>query len=1096
MAALKKKLKVKPKVKSLGASQYQNQPQNNTLEKAIISLFLILILLAVIILFKAPEENTEQLTGKALSSIQLEKIQYNASERLKGNISLQVDVEDILPAATKIDIFVSANLPNCSTHYICPDNSLVAWHNYSDGTCNLIDADPEGTCCLKAGANCKQVILNSKFNAALFPGWFTFASNIDMGNAGIESQVVNTTGDVLFENALFLDSTISSETNSNISVVQALGTRAFKVKELTKPTQYVTITGRDNIKVKYGTISGANWTTGKEGNALQFNLNSNESKVVFGPITITNKYTIESWIYPLKFRSPDQYSTIVAQNNRYGFFLKGNKLSFFHWGGDTLIGKTSLNINQWYHVVLTSNGTHMALYLNGTPDNFTSFSSLPINWSIIGNDLILEYFNGTIDEVRIYTRALSADEVTARYNGIDIRNGLVAEFKFDENNGTKTAWGNSNVSIFNASMIVDNVDVTNQATFAWAQSPVKGILANITSNGKSKFTPTVAGRTTLTVIGTYNDRIATASKSICIYFDSPDECATAPSGDAAVTLSNLPNLPKEENKKEKLPELYFQTEKQLKWSVALDPATTPGTGYAFEIIVKGKTSQNAERALHYWYNLGGGAASACPYGDACVNKTVPPADKVLNDGANLFDDWTQHGGSPEDTITEIWLVSHGKIDNYNYYGQRVYFDNVELWKYGSQEPSTACSRKGHCCATGAGFGKYYGEQLTCPQDQECWENCTANATLELGNFISQSETQKWNRTEGYCQASVEGQIIQLYDACYGNNAGYTACLDTSSNSCNTALCKCRDWNNIYTVRLNKTIFGNFKAPTQNGTYSLTVRVRYKPVQVPVNETLIHQVSTPFYVGVAGAPTDCNDTFYNCTDAPVISNWSSCIGGIQTRIVNCTYIGTASCPQFKAITQTQSCAAALPCSENDYSCSEWQPLPCRPQATQTRQCDLMSTTCNTSDPYSTIPSAQRTCDISIITEYVQTRAQQGASRAEMKQQLQQFGWTGADLDMILNSVYVIEEKPAIGWLVYVVISVVIAAIAVVVIIFVIIPSAKKGAGAQAKAEAYPELTSYIRDALTTGATKQEIVAKLQEAGWPKEAIEAAFRAAMT
>lgn len=132
----------------------------------------------------------------------------------------------------------------------------------------------------------------------------------------------------------------------------------------------------------------------------------------------------------------------------------------------------------------------------------------------------------------------------------------------------------------------------------------------------------------------------------------------------------------------------------------------------------------------------------------------------------------------------------------------------------------------------------------------------------------------------------------------------------------------------------------------------------------------------------------------------------------------------------------------------------------------------------------------------MTEYVQTKAQQGTSRAEMKQQLQQFGWTGDDLDMILNSVYGYEEKPSLGWLVYVVIGVVIAAIVVVVIIFVIIPATKKGAGAgrPTAAEAYPELTSYIRDALTTGATKQEISAKLQEAGWPKNAIEASFKAA--
>ena len=52
-----------------------------------------------------------------------------------------------------------------------------------------------------------------------------------------------------------------------------------------------------------------------------------------------------------------------------------------------------------------------------------------------------------------------------------------------------------------------------------------------------------------------------------------------------------------------------------------------------------------------------------------------------------------------------------------------------------------------------------------------------------------------------------------------------------------------------------------------------------------------------------------------------------------------------------------------------------------------------------------------------------------------------------------------------------------------------PSAKK---TKKKQEAYPELTSYIKDALSTGGTRAEILAKLQEAGWPREAINTAFK----
>lgn len=875
--------------------------EKGILEKAIISLFLVFVILVTVILFKAPEEATVPMTGKALSSIQLEKFQYNSSERLKGNISLQMDVGDILPGMTKIDVFISANAPNCSLSYICLDNSLVTWHNYTSGSCALVDSDPEGTCCLKAGANCKQVILNSKFNSQLYPGWFVLASGIDQSNAGIDSQVLNMTGDVVLDNALFLDSSSALQPNSNISVMQPLAQRAFKVKELVAPSKRVELQG-DNV---------------------------------------------------------------------------------------------------------------ISCYMAQPPEQ----SDVPV----------------------------------------PVCNNQVA---------------------YNATMFLYNQEAPT-AQYTWSSSNDTIATLNATAGRFVMLSAHNPGWITIQVTATAGGEIATASKEICIYRDNPQiECIAR-----QIETTYLSET------KELKPELYFQTPPgSLRWKAAYTNIAFSG-GCAFEIVVKG-----SNKALHYWYSLNPSTCS-CPYGTSCKIKSPPIAsEKVLQDSADVYTDWLSIGGNIEDTISEIWLVSYGKTDGYNFYGQRAYFDNVELRKYMATEPSTSCSRKGRCCGKGAGFGRFYGEQLTCPQDQECWENCTANVTLNLSAFISQSEIQKWNRTEGYCQAVVSGATIPLYDACYGSSAGYGACIDTSNNSCSTPLCKCRNWNNIYSLNLNKTIFTTFKAPAQNGTYALTVRIHYKPQQVPVNDTLIHEVSTPFYVGVSGA-VECNDSFYNCINAPIILNWSTCINGTQTRVVNCTYTGTA-CPVNKAITQMQQCNVTnitLPCSEYDYSCDAWRPQPCRSMATQTRTCTLAGA-CDVNNPSSILPESQRTCDITAITEYAQVKYQEGMTKESLKQQLQQFGWTNEDIQTVINTVYGFEEKPSLGWLLYVGIGVVIVAIVVVVIIFVIVPSAKKGAGVKAKAEAYPELTSYIKDAQTTGATKQEISAKLQEAGWPKDAIEASFKAA--
>ena len=80
--------------------------------------------------------------------------------------------------------------------------------------------------------------------------------------------------------------------------------------------------------------------------------------------------------------------------------------------------------NRWHHVVWTDNAGAGKLYIDGVQDaaNF-SYTPAPVprNASSIGAvtglfGAISHYFNGTIDDVRIYNRALSAGEVAYLYN--------------------------------------------------------------------------------------------------------------------------------------------------------------------------------------------------------------------------------------------------------------------------------------------------------------------------------------------------------------------------------------------------------------------------------------------------------------------------------------------------------------------------------------------------------------------------------------------------------------------------------------------------------------------------------------------------------
>jgi hypothetical protein len=86
-----------------------------------------------------------------------------------------------------------------------------------------------------------------------------------------------------------------------------------------------------------------------------------------------------------------------------------------------LTGVTTLGKNTWYHVAMTVNNTDMTLYLNGVSDKTTNKTVVPyntVNQLVIGGLYktgVQHFFNGTIDDVAIFNRSLSADEILQLY---------------------------------------------------------------------------------------------------------------------------------------------------------------------------------------------------------------------------------------------------------------------------------------------------------------------------------------------------------------------------------------------------------------------------------------------------------------------------------------------------------------------------------------------------------------------------------------------------------------------------------------------------------------------------------------------------------
>lgn len=189
-----------------------------------------------------------------------------------------------------------------------------------------------------------------------------------------------------------------------------------------------------------GTFYGHASTTGaKFGNGGVFD-GSGDYVDLTSVITMPNDWAV-AWWSNLNWTSGDtQYAIVgefddVANNIRfrpeYDLLYWGDKINATAaFSGVT--GQTG-----WHHWVIIKNGSDYSLYKDGNLHSIVNQPGLE-SWDgdrahRIGAVSGQDYFDGLIDEVRIYNRALSADEVRKLYEWAP---GPVAHWKFDEKTGT------------------------------------------------------------------------------------------------------------------------------------------------------------------------------------------------------------------------------------------------------------------------------------------------------------------------------------------------------------------------------------------------------------------------------------------------------------------------------------------------------------------------------------------------------------------------------------------------------------------------------------------------------------------------------------
>ena len=174
-----------------------------------------------------------------------------------------------------------------------------------------------------------------------------------------------------------------------------------------------------------GTLTnGPLWQSGSNceaGSCLKFYSATNPVNVLGPGVSPHTTLTLTAWIDPTSY--PTERSTIILGLGGYYLSLASDGSAQTYWYGKTPSGYFSsgagtVPLNTWSFVAAVWDSSSVSLYVNGALTSATSTTGSGNSSTVtnIGAENTTRQFNGSIDDVRIYSKALSAQDIQDLYN--------------------------------------------------------------------------------------------------------------------------------------------------------------------------------------------------------------------------------------------------------------------------------------------------------------------------------------------------------------------------------------------------------------------------------------------------------------------------------------------------------------------------------------------------------------------------------------------------------------------------------------------------------------------------------------------------------
>ena len=236
----------------------------------------------------------------------------------------------------------------------------------------------------------------------------------------------------------------------------------------------------DNASGRYGKTAGA---LGLDGSSASISIDNHNV------LNFTDNFTLSLWVHPVSFSNT--LNTLLSKSSTnlgYKLFLNDNGTLRAWWYDSserTLDSSCSISTNRWSHLVFSHRSGAQKIYVDAQSCASSALNGLLQTGSdalLLGKDHVTpNFYNGRMDELRIYKQALTQAEVLDLF--IDTSRGLEGYYPMGNRGGEDYSGKGNHGSVSGAVSSAGYMGISNNAYLFDGSDDVVTVPYNASLNG-------------------------------------------------------------------------------------------------------------------------------------------------------------------------------------------------------------------------------------------------------------------------------------------------------------------------------------------------------------------------------------------------------------------------------------------------------------------------------------------------------------------------------------------------------------------------------------------------------------------------------------